>query len=325
MNKIPFLIGPTASGKTAVSIIIATLLNAEIISADSRQLYKGMTIGTAQPTPEELEKVPHHFIACIEPHERFSAGEYGRQARSRIESLYNDHVLPLVVGGSGLYLSALIDDFFSGPSADPDIRVKIKAVADGKGLDHLYSELLMVDPVSAAKILPGDYRRIERALEIFYLTGIPISQMRQQASNPPDYEPIIVGLHWERPDLYDRIGRRCLKMLDEGLIDEVKHLLELYPSSSETIWSEINALNSVGYVEAIQYLSGQVDYDETVRLFQRNTRRFAKRQLSWFRRNDRIHWIKVDSNMTVLEVAQAIIGVYHNQGIASLKYMTRSQ
>lgn len=316
-NNVPFIVGPTASGKTAVSILVAERIGAQIISADSRQIYKGMAIGSAQPTPDELDRVPHHFVACLDSNVTFSAGEYGRQARAKIEELLAQKITPLVVGGSGLYLSALTDDFFSGPSADPEIRNRLKAVAAKEGTTALYQKLQKVDPAGAEKIMPSDYRRIERALEIYYLTGMPISEVRRRKANPPPYRPLMIGLKWPRDQLYERIDRRCLQMLDQGLIEEVKALSEDKDIELSDFLTEFNALNSVGYVEVIGYLKRDYDYDEMVRLFQRNTRHFAKRQISWFGRDERINWIEVDRETSPNDMANRVLEVLYEAGMNS--------
>ncbi len=308
--KIPFIVGPTASGKTAVSLIVARALAAHIISADSRQLYQHMEIGTAQPTAKERAQVPHHFVGCLKPTDSFSAGEYCRQARTKIAELRGQSIIALVVGGSGLYISALADDFFRGPAADQAIRDRIKAVTQEEGMAKLYEELQKIDPLAAEKILPGDYRRIERALEIYHLTGIPISQLRRQNANPPPYSPVLVGLQWPRQQLYARINARCMQMLERGLIAEVEHLRNLGLTSSTC-----NALDSVGYVEVLQYLEGRADYNEMVRLFQRNTRRFAKRQISWFKRDSRLFWVNVDLWTPMENIAEQVLGIFRREGI----------
>lgn len=316
-EKVPFLVGPTASGKTAVSVLIAERLGAQIISADSRQIYKGMAIVSAQPTPDELDRVAHHFVGCLNPNETFSAGEYGRQARAKIEELLNKEIIPFVVGGSGLYISALADDFFSGPSADPEIRNRLKLIAAKEGTTALFHKLQAVDPASAEKIMPSDYRRIERALEIYYLTGMPISEVRRKNSNPPLYQPVMAGLRWPRDQLYERIDQRCLQMLDQGLIEEVKALTEGKEIEQSDFLADFNALNSVGYVEVIDYLRGNYDYDEMVRLFQRNTRRFAKRQISWFGRDERIQWVELNRETSTDDVADRVFDVLYEAGIRS--------
>jgi tRNA dimethylallyltransferase len=313
MQRVPFLVGPTASGKTAVSILVAKAMGAEIVSADSRQLYRELDIGTAKPTLEERAAVPHHFVDCLDPSEPFSAGEYGRQARAKIQELLDAGVVPLVVGGSGLYVSALADDFFTGPSADPDIRERLRARAAGEGVQVLYEELQRIDPEAAAKIMPGDYRRIERAWEIYLLTGIPISLMRKQQANPPPYTPVMVGLQWPRKELYERINSRCLKMLEEGLIEETRRLVFDRKLTPEVC----NALDSVGYKEVIQYLRGEVDEPEMLRLFQRNTRRFAKRQISWFGRDERIQWVTLQESMKTETVAGLALDLFADEGVGN--------
>lgn len=317
---VPFLVGPTASGKTAVSLLLAEKLNAKIISADSRQLYRGMEIGTAQPAQEELARVPHHFVGCLDPETNFSAGEYGRLARAKIEELSSRKRTALVVGGSGLYISALVDDFFNGPPSDPEIRNRLKTLAGERGVHRLFQDLEKIDPAAAKKIMPNDYRRIERALEIYYLTGLPISAMRKQKANPPPYRPVMVGIDRPRDQLYDRINHRCLEMLEAGLVDEVKGLLYKRNLSA----SNCNALNSVGYSEVIQYLKGQVDYAEMVRLFQRNSRRFAKRQIGWFKRDQRITWIETKDEVAIEETVTQVLDVYAGAGIESQESWSHS-
>lgn len=314
MKVVPFLVGPTASGKTAIALMVARRMGAQIISADSRQIYRAMAIGSAQPRPDELARIPHHFIGCLNPDVNFSAGEFGRQARAKIAELQKQGIIPLVVGGSGLYVSALADDFFSGPSADPTIRTRLKRLAASEGVEKLYSRLREVDPASAEKIMPSDYRRIERALEIFYLTGLPISELRKQKANPPPYRLVMVGLEWPREQLYERINLRCLKMLEDGLVDEVRTLLAFGQVGGDVL-NQFNALNSVGYAEVIQYLQGKCDYAEMVRLFQRNTRRFAKRQISWFGRDSRIHWVKLEKEVPFEEAADSVSEIYSDAGI----------
>jgi tRNA dimethylallyltransferase len=319
MEKVPFLVGPTASGKTTAAVIIGERWNAEIISADSRQIYREMAIGTAQPSSEELRRIPHHFVACLDPDQNFSAGEYGRQAREKILALLKKRKIPFVVGGSGLYISALADDFFTGPSADPEIRRELKQTAQKEGVHHLYRQLQEVDTETAEKTSPSDYRRIERALEIYRLTGVPISEMRRQKANPPPYQPVIAGLKWDRKVLYQRINHRCLKMLEDGLIEEVSKLIEGKNLNAPDFFTNYNALNSVGYVEVIQYLNREIDYDEMVRLFQRNTRRFAKRQMSWFGRDKRIIWVDISADDSAREIAEQLMQIYRQSGVERIE------
>lgn len=315
MKKVPFLVGPTAAGKTEISVIVGESLGAEIISADSRQIYCGMVIGTAQPTIEETARVPHHFINFLDPNQIFSAGEFSRLARARIAEIQNRGKLPMVVGGSGLYISALTDDFFTGPSADAQIRKRLKEIAEQEGVEALHQKLLEVDPISAQKIMPSDYRRIERALEIYQLTGQPISEVRKKKSNPPPYQPVMAGLEWHRDQLYQRINNRCQQMLNQGLIKEVKELVKGKDIQRKDLFFEFNALNSVGYVEFIHYLRGEIGMEEMRRLFQRNTRRFAKRQISWFSRDKRIHWIPMNELTSAEMAAEKVLDFYASSGI----------
>ncbi|MBU1652900.1 tRNA (adenosine(37)-N6)-dimethylallyltransferase MiaA, partial [bacterium] len=223
--KVPFLVGPTASGKTSVAIEVARKIGAEIISADSRQIYSGMPIGTAQPMVEEQSRCHHHFIACMSPAETFSSGEFGRQAREKCLQLHKQGIIPFVVGGSGLYISTMVDDFFEGPAADPEIRARLKSEAETEGVELLHQRLMSVDPQSAERIMPNDFRRIERALEIYEITGKPISELRLLEGSPPPYQPLMFGLRWSREQLYERINRRCEQMLAEGLLAEVRELI----------------------------------------------------------------------------------------------------
>jgi tRNA dimethylallyltransferase len=296
-DKVPFLVGPTASGKTASALLVADNLGAQILSADSRQIYRDLTIGTAKPTPRERALIPHHFVDCLEPTASYSAGEFSRQGRAKIEELLPQEIIPFVVGGSGLYISALADDFFSGPAADPELRSRLKQRAGAEGVNILYRELQAIDPEAAAKIMATDYRRIERALEIYLLTGIPISRMRRQKANPPPYQPVMVGLDWPRRALYERINARCLQMLEEGLVEEVRRLVTQRKLTPQTC----NALDSVGYKEVNQYLQGEVDYTEMVRLFQRNTR---------------IRWVAMEPELPMYAVAERIQKIYQSEGIA---------
>ncbi len=313
MPVVPFLVGPTASGKTALALLLARRFKVHLISADSRQIYRWLDIGTAKPTLAERSQVVHHFVDCLDPQQTFSAGEFSQQARAKIAELSSQDIIPLIVGGSGLYISALADDFFSGPSADREFRDRLRLRAQTEGIAALYQELIKVDPVAARTILPGDYRRLERALEIYALTGMPISYMRKQKSNPPSYQPLLVGLAWSRPQLYDRINLRCQQMLDSGFIQEVNNLLTVHKFAPLTC----PALDSVGYHEVVLYLKGAVDYEEMVRLFQRNSRRFAKRQISWFKRDSRIHWVERDDSIPVEQSAQLIGDIFIQHGIKS--------
>lgn len=297
------IIGPTASGKTTLAILVAKSLNGEIISADSRQVYKYLDIGTAKPTKEQRRFVKHYFVDELEPDEVFNAGEFGRRGREIIDAIFRRKKVPIVVGGSGLYVQSLIDGFFRGPSEDSEVRQRLYQRLHEEGAAALLAELAKIDPVSAAKMLPSNTRRIVRALEVYKLTGIPISKLQEERIHI-DFTPMLVGLSWDRKVLYERINQRVDEMLGKGFLDEVRGLREL--GYSETT----NALQTVGYQEAFAHLRGEFDYEAMVELMKRNTRRFAKRQLTWFRRDTRIHWLAIDHEEEFPPIADRITKLY---------------
>ncbi|MBX2989727.1 MAG: tRNA (adenosine(37)-N6)-dimethylallyltransferase MiaA [Bacteroidetes bacterium] len=299
-RKVPVLVGPTASGKTDVAMELAKRTDGEILSADSRQIYKHLTIGTAKPSALRLSSVKHHFVDILTPDQEFSAGEFGEKGRIIIDEIFSRNKMPVVVGGSGLYIQSLIDGFFEGPGADKDFRkILDQRVASGE-LRVLIEELRRVDPVSAERIDPTKPRRIVRALEVFHITGKALSQLHQEFRIEIRFTPLLFGLEWERTKLYDRINRRCEAMLDEGLLKEIDLLERCGYSSS------FNALNTVGYAEAFAYRRGDISYDEMLRLFKQNSRRYAKRQLTWFRRDARIKWLKCDETTDYGQLADTI-------------------
>ena len=300
-RRVLLIVGPTASGKTAVSLSVAERLNGEIISADARQVYRYMDIGTAKPAPDELKRVKHYFVDELRPDEDFNAGEYGRQGRDIIEDIFQRGRLPVVVGGSGLYVQSLVYGLFDGPSADHSLRERLYERLKAEGAEALLGELRRVDPVSAAKMLPSNTRRIIRALEVYELTGKPISVHHRNQRIEINFAPVFVGLEWDRKKLYERINLRVERMLNLGLVDEVSHLLAL------GYHKDLNALQTVGYKEAFQYFSGEIDYDEMARLIKRNTRRYAKRQLGWFRRNGQIRWIHLEDEEDFPKVGDQIV------------------
>lgn len=279
------IVGPTAVGKTALSLRLAEALNAEIISADSRQVYQELTIGTAKPTPEEQRQVPHHFI-----NERsifgdpYSAGTFADEANERIRQIQRRGRHPLIVGGSTLYVHALQFGIADVPEVDESVRAHIEGRLDDEGAEALYEELKQVDPHQADRMDPTKTQRLVRALEVYHGTGRPLTYYHQNQSEPPfSYRTIV--LNRERTTLYKRIEKRVDRMLENGLMDEVGDLL------NHGIDPERQPLRTIGYREPIEYLDGKIDYDEMVRLIKRNSRRYAKRQLTWFRRYDEYEWI----------------------------------
>jgi tRNA dimethylallyltransferase len=295
------LVGPTASGKTPVALEICRRADAEIISADSRQMYIHMDIGTAKPTREERARVPHHFIDDRLPDAPLNASEFGSRGRQIIDEILTRGKLPLVVGGSGLYIQGLVDGFFEGPEPDEELRSRLYARLEGEGGEALLEELRAVDPAAAATMLPSNKKRIVRALEVFQLTGQRISAL-QQSRIAISFSPVFVGLRWERAALYDRINRRVDRMLEEGLVDEGRTLLALGYDP------RLNALQTVGYREVFAHLSGAMSYDRMVFLIKRNSRRYAKRQMTWFRSDERITWFDVTAEDEFPSAAAAIIG-----------------
>ena len=286
----PFLAlaGPTAVGKTALSLAIAEQLNAEIISADSRQVYKALKIGTAQPSPGELARVPHHFIGELDLDDGFSAGRFARQANARILTILHRGRMPLVVGGSTLYLQALLHGLSPVPPSDQDVRQTLEARLRSEGNFALYEELKRVDPASAGTLDPTKTQRLIRALEVYHQTGRTLSSYQAQRV-PPPYRYDLKVLTMDRTHLYERINARVDRMLAAGLLDEVRRL-KAHGYDTATA-----ALRTIGYQEALAYLDQRISRSEMVRLIKRNTRRYAKRQLTWLRRYEARQWIDLDA------------------------------
>ncbi len=281
------LVGPTAVGKTVVSLQLAERVGVEIISADSRQIYKELNIGTAKPAPGELARVPHHFIDELELHERFSAGEFAMRANARIGRILQRGRIPIIVGGSTLYLHALIHGLSSVPASDPYARQTLETRLENEGSAALYAELNQIDPVLADKLDPTKTQRVIRALEVFASTGRTLSSFQEQRT-PPPYQYDVKVLTMDRARLYERINRRVDHMIEAGLLDEVRNL------RSKQYDASVPALRTIGYQEAFAFLDGNIDAGEMVGRIKRNTRRYAKRQLTWFRRYTAEHWIDLD-------------------------------
>jgi len=297
---VPVIVGPTSSGKTAVALAIADLLPVEIISADSRQVYRYLDIGTAKPSAAERARVPHHFIDIIDPDEEFSAGRFGDEGRRVIDVVFARGRTPVIVGGSGLYIKSLVDGLFEGPGADPEFRDALQARLDRGELGALVEELHRVDPEAARRIDPTKPRRVVRALEVHHVTGRPLSDLQTEQKIRIDFEALFFGLKWERQELYDRINRRCDAMLSSGLVDEAAALERRGFSRS------LNALNTVGYKEAFAFLHGEIAREEMLSQFSQNSRRYAKRQMTWFRRDARVRWLQMGEEFSANELAEVI-------------------
>ena len=300
MSHVLAIVGPTASGKTALSILLARKMNAEIISADSRQIYRYLTIGTAKPTPEDLRQIKHHFVDILDPDQDYNAGEYSLQARIKIQELSNNGVRPILVGGSGLYLRAVIDGFFKGQGKNFEVREELEEEARSFGGDVLYEKLKKIDPVSAAKMDATKVRRVVRALEVYYSTGKPISELHSVQETVIPFTVVQFGLEWDRKVLYQRNEHRIDEMIKHGLVGEVQALI------SKGYSRTLNALNTVGYKEVFQFLEGTLTREEMVRLIKQNTRRYAKRQMTWFRADKRIRWISVNEETDWNKIAALI-------------------
>ncbi|MDZ7369906.1 MAG: tRNA (adenosine(37)-N6)-dimethylallyltransferase MiaA [candidate division KSB1 bacterium] len=306
VHRVLVLVGPTAVGKTALSLIVAEQVGAEIVSADSRQVYCHMDIGTAKPTPEERRRVPHHFIDVRSPVDYYSAGEYGREARACIEKLLADGRPVMIVGGSGFYLRALIDGLFAPPLSDPQIKELWRRRIAEEGKEAVFDFLRRVDPMTAARLHCNDAQRVVRALEVYSLTGRPLSAWQKGEEEPANFPTCWIGLTRSREQLYKRIEQRVDEMIAAGLVEEAESLLQMGFSP------DLNSLRTVGYQEAFAFLAGKMSREEMIRQIKLETRRYAKRQLTWFRRDDRIHWIDLDQIETE-EAAQEILQIWRNE------------
>ena len=300
-RKVIVIVGPTCSGKTKVGISLAGNLQTEIISADSRQIYKHLDIGTAKPEVNDLAKYKHHFINYLEPEEDYNVSKFENDALKIINRLINQGKVPVVVGGSGLYIKALIDGIFDSVDTDEEYREELKTKREEFGNQYLYDELKKVDMESASKMLAQNWKRVMRALEVYHLTGEPIWKFQKNHERKVKVDFIQYGLNWERSLLYSNIENRVDEMIENGLVDEVKNILE------RGYQKKINALNTVGYKEIISYLGNEITIDRAVELIKRNTRRFAKRQMTWFRKDKRINWLQINSQNDLENAAEFIL------------------
>ncbi|HOW19479.1 MAG TPA: tRNA (adenosine(37)-N6)-dimethylallyltransferase MiaA, partial [Phycisphaerae bacterium] len=299
---VDFLIGCTGSGKGAVGRAVAERVGAEIISVDSMKVYRGMDIGTAKPTREERARVPHHLIDVAEPWESFSVARYVEAADAAIRDITARGRRVLVVGGTCLHIKALSEGLFEGPGADPQIRAEIRRRAGSEGAAALHRELARVDPRAAERIHPNDLRRIERALEVFRLTGRPISELQQQWDAPQRrYDCRFVGLRREKADQNHRINLRVQRMIERGLVDEVRSLLSDPRGLSDV------AAQAVGYAEIIAHLRGEGSLEDAVERIKINTRRLAKSQRTWFRRWRDVAWLDVAEAEPVEAIVERVL------------------
>ena len=300
MYPLLVIVGPTAVGKTDFSLSLAGEINGEIISADSMQIYEEMDIGTAKATPKERELVPHHLVDCIPPDQEFTVADFQERAEILIPEIYYRGSTPMLVGGTGLYVQSVVEGFiFPEMETDWDFRREMEELAEEKGTEFVHDKLKKVDPELASQRHPNDLRRVIRGLEVHKQTGKTVTYWNERADRQPRrYNDIKIGLRREREELYDRINRRVDIMIEEGLIDEVKGLLETGYDR------DLISMQGLGYKEIIGYLEGDHDLERAIYLLKRDTRHFAKRQLTWFRRDDNIHWLNTAEMSTEEMVAE---------------------
>lgn len=295
------LVGPTAVGKTALSLNLAASFRGEIISGDSMQVYRYMNIGTAKATVDERSRIPHHLIDLVDPDYPFSLDTFQTEARKAIREIQSRGNLPMIVGGTGLYIQSVTHGYrLPGVKENPEFRQELNQWADQHGSDALHRRLKSVDPETAARLHPNDRRRLVRALEVYQETGKPLSVLQQQQK--PPYRTCWIGLHMPREQLYQRVDRRVEQMVADGLVEEVIAIRDM------GYQGDLVSMQALGYKEIIMYLEGKITLDEAVNLIKGRTRKFAKRQLSWFRRLKEINWFDVTQKNFEQEIQMLVAG-----------------
>lgn len=284
-EKVIVIGGPTASGKTALSIDLAKKINGEIISADSMQIYKEMNIGTAKPEKEEMQGIKHYMLDIVTPEERFSVADYKIRAKKAIKEIIEKGKVPIIVGGTGLYIEALIYEIeFLQIETDLNYRKELEQIAQEKGLNYLYEKAIKIDPKAMEKISANDQKRILRVLELYHQTGKTKTQLDNESRKEPEYDYKIFAINMNREILYGRINKRVDIMLQNGLVNEVKNIYEKYKEFP-------TAMQGLGYKEVVEYLEGKATYEQMVEKIKMESRRYAKRQLTWFRKYENIIWL----------------------------------
>ena len=306
MNNIICIAGPTASGKTALAATLAKELNGEVVSCDSMQVYRRMDIGTAKPTPEEMQGIPHHMIDVAEPWEDFSVSRYCEMAAPIVDDIISRGKTAVIAGGTGLYMDSLIRGNAFAPFPATGVRERLEAQADTVGMEAMLSQLRSVDPDAAGRLHLSDRKRILRALEVYLETGETITEHnRKTQAVPPRYSPLWLGLDFaQRSELYRRIDLRVSLMLEQGLVEEIRGLL------AAGIPEKTTAMQAIGYKEFVDALDGRCTIEEAADQVRQSSRRYAKRQLTWFRRNKAIHWLireTGDTGREILENARRIV------------------
>lgn len=297
------IVGPTAVGKTALALAIAERFSCEIVGADSMQVYRHMDIGTAKPTLEERSRIRHHLIDVADPDEQYQAARYADEAFQACLDIVARGKTPMLVGGTGLYLQALLHGMFDMPLVSAGVRDGLRARLSEEGREALYCELQRVDPASAARIHPNDTQRLLRGLEIFLTTGIPWSRHLEEQRKHPHFSMVVkIGLTCDRETLYDRINKRVKRMMGDGLLKEVRQLMAL------GYGGELKPMQSLGYRHMVNYINGLWSFDEAVEFLARDTRRYAKRQLTWFGRDPHLHWHSVDQEGEIRQMVGKFLG-----------------
>ena len=305
MNNLICICGPTASGKTGLAVALAKKLNAEVVSCDSMQIYRGMDVGTAKPTTAEMEGVPHHLLDVAEPGEDFSVSRYVELADAAIRDIQGRGKPAIVCGGTGLYMDSLVKGKAFAAPTRPAQREYVEGIAEKHGIEYVYNMLKDADPETAERLHLSDRKRIIRALEVFLITGMPLSWHNAQSKlQAPKYEPVWIGLSFrDRDKLYRRIDARVDQMLAQGLETEVRALLE------KGIGPKTTAMQAIGYKEMAAALRGECSLEQAVEQIKQSSRRYAKRQLTWFRRNEAIHWLYVDETADLTAAAMRLLRV----------------
>ena len=302
LKPLVVVVGPTAVGKSQIGICLAKALGTELLTADSRQVYRGMDIGTEKPDVLERQGIPHRLIDLVDPDQPFNVGTYRRLALVEIDRLHQSGRVPLVVGGTGLYVRALIRGLWEGPSADWSLRARLDKQARSKGAASLHQELARVDPDLASRLHPNDEAKIIRGLEVYHLLGRPLSEIqRRHGFKEKTFSPLLIGLIRERRGLYQRIDDRVDLELSKGLLEETQRLL------SQGYGRHLASMKGLGYRQMAGYLAGEYDFDEAVLRLKRDTRHFAKRQMTWFRKEPSITWVGISEGESSEEVAGKVL------------------
>ena len=303
-NTVICILGATATGKSGLSLSLASRLNGEVISADSMQIYRGLDIGTAKIRKDQMQEIVHHMIDIIDPSDNFSVAQYCTMAQMCIEDILSRCKVPMLVGGTGLYIDSLLSGLeFAEMTVDENYREQLHDMAAKQGNEAVWTQLNEVDPVLAQTLHPNNLRRIIRALEVYHVSGQPMSEMAKIAQREPKYPCVYIGLRYaDRDMLYRRINERVDHMIEQGLLSEIRNILDA------GVQRDCQALQAIGYKEFLPYLDGIMSLDEAVETAKRNSRRYAKRQYTWFKRNKQIHWIDVDLEDS-LKKAEEILGL----------------